>query len=148
MKIILEHPTSPGCMCQRAATCWTPLPAPWKHHQLQHKEMTQGITTSISTEETEVPPAQHTEKGATQRGRGSIINPAAHQCLRIPPLGPLSCVSQGEQTGCPGQRPMLYFSGLADSTLRWNQGHETPVTELSATLKSAGPQWKLPCPTL
>lgn len=33
--------------------------------------MTQAITTFISTEETEVPPAHHTEEGATQRGRES-----------------------------------------------------------------------------
>lgn len=143
----MKQPISPGCTCQRAATCRTPLPAPWKHHQLQHKEMTQAITTFISTEETEVPPA-HQLKKVPHREEES---PAAHQCLRISPLGPQSpqsFVSQGEQRGCPGQRPMLYFSGLADSVLRRNQGHETPVTELSATLKSAGPQWKLPCPTL
>lgn len=87
----------------KAATCQTSLPAPWRHHQLQHK-MTEAISTSIYTVGTEVPPAHYIDKDATQRGRGSIIAPAAHQCLRIPPLGPQSSVPHGEQMGCPGQR--------------------------------------------
>lgn len=136
MKITLEHPSSPGCMCQKAATFQTPLPAPWKHHQLQHKEMTQAITTLIYTLETEMPSAHYTEKGATQRGRGCINTPAAHQC-RTPPLGPVLCPPRGTDR-VPSTEVAAAPSRLADSVPR-SQGHETPGTEFSATLKSARP---------
>lgn len=132
MKIILEHPTSPSCVRQRAATCQTPLPAPWKHHQLQHKQMTQAITTFSYILETEVPPDHYTEKGTTQRGRGPTITPAAHQCLRIPPLDHSPLPPKGSRWGAldRGGCCRKLLPGLADTMLRRNQGHETPVTEL------------------